>query len=60
VRYLLSHDPAQRCIGVALFGSAGPADWSAAETGPIAPDLIRTARRAFGIQVLPTPTSRPR
>jgi hypothetical protein len=55
VRYLVSHDPAQRLVGVALFGPAGAQDRPVAEAGPIESDLIASARERFGIIVLPTP-----
>jgi hypothetical protein len=35
IRYRVSHDPSQRAIGVALFGTSGEADWSAATPEPI-------------------------
>lgn len=53
VRYLVSHDPAQRLVGVALFGSAGAQDRPVAATGPIESDVIVAARERFGILVLP-------
>ena len=52
VRYLVSHDPAQRYVGVALFGPAGAAAWPVASTAPIEADLILQARRRFGIRVV--------
>lgn len=55
VRYRLSHDPAQRLIGIALFGPAGPAAWPVATTVPIDDDLMAAVQRRFGIRVLPTP-----
>jgi hypothetical protein len=55
VRYLVSHDPAQGYVGVALFGPAGAADWPVASTAPIDHELIREARWQFGIRVLRTP-----
>ena len=55
VRYLVSHDPAQRLVGVALFGAAGPADWPVASTNPIDAGVTRAAERQFGSRVLPTP-----
>lgn len=57
VRYLVSHDPAQRLAGYALFGSAGePADrdlWPAGESEPIPGSVLRQAKDRFGILVLP-------
>jgi hypothetical protein len=55
IRYRLSHDPAQRAIGVALFGPAGSAAWPVAATAPIDDALIAAVQRRFGIRVLPTP-----
>jgi hypothetical protein len=55
VRYLVSHDPAQRLIGVALFGPSGAADQPVAATASIESELIVAARERFGIIVLPTP-----
>lgn len=54
VRYLVSHDPSARLVGVALFGRAGPAEWPAATT-PIPIDLCDRTATEFGIRVLPTP-----
>jgi hypothetical protein len=54
VRYFLSHDPAQQCIGIALFGATGPAVSPVHADEPIGADMI-TAAREFGILVLPTP-----
>jgi hypothetical protein len=54
VCYRLSHDPAQRCLGVALYGPSGASDWPVALDEPIGPELIDAARE-FGILVLPTP-----
>jgi len=53
-RYFLSHDPAQRCVGIALFGATGPADYRVYADEPIGPEVV-TAAREFGILVLPTP-----
>lgn len=55
VRYLVSQDPAQRSVGVALFGPAGAAGWPVAATEPIRRSLVRAAHKHFGIIVLPTP-----
>lgn len=54
IRYLLSHDPSQRLVGVALFGSAGSADWPVVSTAPIGTDLLEAALTRFGLLVLPT------
>lgn len=56
IRYLVSHDPSQRLVGVALFGDAGERAWLHEET-PIPPDLILAARDRFGIIVLPAPSA---
>lgn len=55
VRYFVSHDPAQRLIGVALFGPGGERNWPVRATGPIDPKVITEARSRFGILVLPAP-----
>jgi hypothetical protein len=55
VRYRLSHDPAQRQLGVALFGPAGEQDLPVRATGPISAEVIEQARRRFGLIVTPTP-----
>lgn len=55
VHYLLSHDPSQRCQGVALFGETGLQDWPAETPQPISDDLISEAWRRFGLLVLPAP-----
>ena len=57
VRYLVSHDPSQRQVGIALFGAAGEleADADSCSTGPIGHELIEAAYQKFGIRVLPTP-----
>ena len=54
VRYLVSHDPSQRLVGVALFGDAGERAWPYEER-MILPSLILAARERFGITVLPAP-----
>ena len=53
VRYFVSHDPSQKLVGVALFGSAPLA--TAVRTGPIPPEVISDAERRFGIKVRPLP-----
>jgi len=55
VRYFCGQDPAQREVGVALFGAAGEAEWPIAETTPIAEEVLRAVERCFGIHILPTP-----
>jgi hypothetical protein len=59
VRYLVSHDPAQRLAGYALFGDAGDAaeaaSWPPGEPAAIGSDLLRAARRQFGLLVVPAP-----
>lgn len=55
VRYLLSHDPAQRLVGVALFGPEGVADWPRGRYRAIEEDRLERAERLFGIRVLPEP-----
>ena len=55
IRYHVSHDPSQRAIGVALFGSAGEADWPAAAAEPLDSRLLTLVRRRYGLVVLPTP-----
>jgi hypothetical protein len=58
VRYLLSHDPSQGLIGIALFGTRGsPAPrsgWRIASTAPLSADLLNRAFERFGIRVLPS------
>jgi RES domain len=55
VRYLVSHDPAQRNVGVALFGSAGAGSLPVHSTDLISPRLISAAERIFGYRVIPLP-----
>jgi RES domain len=55
IRYRLSHDPAQRELGVVLFGEAGEQAWPVRRTDPIPASLIEEARRRFGLVVAPTP-----
>lgn len=53
IRYLLRHDPSQRSIGVALFGSAGPSHGRpSGASEPIGPALLEEIERRFGIRVL--------
>lgn len=53
IRYFVSHDPAQKLVGVALFGTPGdvPAD---SRMRDIAPGVLTAAERQFGLRVLPT------
>jgi hypothetical protein len=55
IRYLVSHDPAQLLVGVALFGSAGAHDLPVAATRPIESAVVSAARDRFGILVVPAP-----
>lgn len=55
VRYFLSHDPAQRLVGIALFGPGGEQEWPVRATGPIDPRVFTEARSRFGIIVVPAP-----
>ena len=56
IRYLVRHDPAQRRVGIALFGEGGEAGgWPEPTTEEISEDLLRDAARRFGIHVLPRP-----
>jgi RES domain len=56
IRYRLGHDPAQRELGVVLFGNAGEQSFPVRRTEPIPPNVIETARQKFGLVVAPTPT----
>lgn len=56
IRYPVRHDPAQRRIGIALFGEAGEArDWPDSTTEEIDDDLLLDVADRFGIRVLPRP-----
>ena len=55
IRYRLSHDPAQRQLGVALFGPVGEQDLPVRATGRIGAEVIEEARRRFGLIVAPAP-----
>jgi hypothetical protein len=55
IRYRLGHDPAQRELGVALFGPAGEQDLPVRANGPIEPGVVEEARSRFGLIVAPTP-----
>lgn len=56
VRYLVRHDPAQRQVGIALFGKTGVArGWRHPSTAPIDDELLAGIAQLFGIHVLPRP-----
>jgi hypothetical protein len=59
IRYLLSHDPAQRLVGYALFGDAGEAHdaetWPPGEAREIGVEVLARARRQFGFLIVPAP-----
>jgi hypothetical protein len=55
IRYRLSHDPAQREVGVVLFGAAGEQSLPVRRTEPVPASVIETARQRFGLVVAPTP-----
>jgi hypothetical protein len=56
IRYYVRHDPAQRRVGIALFGDAGEAaHWPAPRTERIAEALLLDVTRRFGIHVIPRP-----
>jgi hypothetical protein len=56
IRYRLRHDPAQREIGIALFGAGGEDASVRAETTDVTADaLTRRLARRSGITVAPTP-----
>jgi hypothetical protein len=56
IRYYVRHDPAQRRVGLALFGDAGEVrHWPDPTTDNIGEDLQLDAARRFGIHVLPRP-----
>ena len=55
IRYRLSHDPAQRELGVALFGKAGERKARARRTEAVPADVVEEARQRFGLVVAPTP-----
>lgn len=56
IRYRLDHDPAQRQLGVALFGPAGEGDLPVRAREPIDEAISEEARRRFGLVVAPTPS----
>jgi len=53
IRYFVSHDPAQKLVGVALYGTLGEAPWPS-YLREIDPKVLEAARQQFGLQVLPT------
>jgi hypothetical protein len=59
VRWWVRHDPAQKLVGVALFGPAGEPDdpqrWPLAEPAELGERLLKRARASFGYRVLPPP-----
>lgn len=56
VRYRLSHDPAQKELGVALFGAAGEQSLPVRRTESVPASVVEEARRRFELVVAPTPT----
>jgi hypothetical protein len=58
IRYLVSHDPAQKLAGVALFGAAGePADngeFGSLDSANIDDTLIDRAVKELGFKVIPS------
>jgi hypothetical protein len=55
IRYRVSHDPAQRELGVVLFGDAGEQVLPVRRTEPVPASVIEAARKRFGLIVAPTP-----
>lgn len=55
IRYLISHDPRQRLIGIAVFGPAGARAWPAPGPVAIPVRVLREAGRRFGVRALPVP-----
>lgn len=58
VRYLIRHDPAQKLLGIALFGDPGAGEseaWPSGSEAPLSTELVSEAHRRFGYRVLPTP-----
>jgi len=54
IRYFLRHDPAQRLVGFALFGSeSAPSGLPVAFSQPIEKDLLRQVEDRFGLRVKP-------
>jgi hypothetical protein len=56
VRYLVRHDPAQRQVGIALFGQTGVARGKVQPSAaPLDQELVAGVAQHFGIHVLPRP-----
>jgi RES domain-containing protein len=55
IRYRLSHDPAQRELGIVLFGAAGEQSLPVRRAEPVPAGVIEAARQRFGLVVAPTP-----
>ena len=55
IRYRLSHDPAQRELGIVLFGAAGEQSLPVRRTESVPASVIEAARQRFGLVVAPTP-----
>ena len=55
IRYRLSHDPAQREVGVAVFDESGEHDYAVRKTEPVPAEVIDEAWQRFGLVVAPTP-----
>jgi hypothetical protein len=55
IRYRLSHDPAQKELGVALFGPAGAQSLPVRATEAVPAVVVEEARQRFGLVVAPTP-----
>jgi hypothetical protein len=61
IRWWLRHDPAQKLVGIALFGpcglpsDAGTARWPQGHARPLSDQLLVSARRRFGYRLLPRP-----
>jgi hypothetical protein len=55
VRYLVSYDPAQRNVGIALFGPAGFASLPITSTDRVSPRVIGVAERVYGYRIIPIP-----
>lgn len=60
LRYLIRHDPAQKLLGIALFGTAdvgaGESEaWPSGSEAPLSTELVSEAHRRFAYRVLPTP-----
>jgi hypothetical protein len=55
IRYRLSHDPAQKELGFALFGPTGEGKFAIRKTEVVPARVVDEARRRFGLVVAPTP-----